>query len=321
MNQPKATLRVEQLNWCVLVLAFLACWGCLWLCSHGPWWSVPLGAGGFALFNLTLFALLHESVHGSASPNLRRNEWIGQLAALALPTSLTMQRVAHLGHHRRNRTDAELYDYYLPHQSRWLRNLWLYAGNLLGAYWATIPLLGLVYLVAPNLWRSRLMTQRIAPLLGLGPYVEEMAQLPPARVWPEIARAFLYQALLVIVLGQQPVGWLLAHWAFACYWSTMQYADHAWSARDVTEGAWNLRVFAPLRWLALNYHLHLAHHRHPNTPWSELPRLVETGSYQPRVWDIYRSLWRGVRPAPPMGAPAQPHIFDPQAPAQAIAAE
>ena len=70
------------------------------------------------------------------------------------PTSFSMQRTAHLGHHARNRTDQELYDYYLPHESRLVRNLWLYAGNLLGLYWFCIPLSNVLYLLATPLYRS-----------------------------------------------------------------------------------------------------------------------------------------------------------------------
>ncbi len=37
-------------------------------------------------------------------------------------------------------------------------------------------------------------------------------------------------------------------------------ADHAFSPRDVVNGAWNLRVLPWTRALALNYHHHKAHH-------------------------------------------------------------
>lgn len=301
---------VEPVNWVILVLAYGAIWGCLWATSHAPWWLAPLPAVGFALFNNTLFALLHEAVHGVASSNLTRNEWIGHLTAPILPTSFTMQRVAHLGHHRRNRTDEELYDYYLPHQKRWMRNIYMYFGNLMGAYWCSIPFLGLFYLVAPWAWRSRFFVEKVSPLLAFGPYVAEMARLPISKVWPEVARAFAYQVAVFWLLDLNWQGWALAHWFFALYWSAMQYVDHAWSPRDIMEGAWNLKVAAPVRWVALNYHYHLAHHRHPDASWTELPSLVERGSYQPRFWDIYRSMWGGVRPAPPMGSPADRSIFE-----------
>jgi fatty acid desaturase len=52
--------------------------------------------------------------------------------------------------------------------------------------------------------------------------------------------------------------------------------------------------------IALNYHYHLAHHRHPQVPWPYLPDLVEESDSRPTFWSIYFSLWGGARPAPPM---------------------
>ena len=102
--------------------------------------------------------------------------------------------------------------------------------------------------------------ERIAPLLGFGPYVAELAELPVRRVWPEVALAFAYQAAVFWALDLTWQGWLAAYYLFALHWSALQYVDHAWSPRDIRDGAWNLRVFAPVRWIALNYHYHLAHH-------------------------------------------------------------
>ena len=303
-------VRLELLNWCVLVFSFGATGACLWASSHGPWWLRVAGAVAFAFVNFTPFALMHEAVHGVASPSPVRNALLGILASVMFPTSFCVQRMAHLGHHRRNRTDQDLYDYYLPNQKKWLRNVWLYAGNLLGLYWISIPLMGLLYLVAPPVWRSRLFVERVAPLIGFGPYVADLSQLPIYRVWPELALAFGYQVAVFWALDLSWTGWLAAQYLFALHWSSLQYVVHAWSPRDVREGAWNLSVLAPIRWLALNYHDHLAHHQRPEVPWTGLPALVPAGSYMPSFWSIYFSLWRGVRPAPPMGAPGNPAIFD-----------
>ena len=73
----------------------------------------------------------------------------------------------------------------------------------------------------------------------------------------------------------------------------------------MSDGAWNLRVHPIARALALNYHLHRAHHQAPTMPWIHLPKLVTRYEAEPSFWQIYRSLWRGTRPAPPMGAGAQ----------------
>lgn len=306
----RPTILLEAVNWMVLALSLAATWTCLWIACHEPVPVALMAAVAFALMNFTPFALLHEAVHDLASPSRRRNRLLGNLAAVALPTSFDMQRIAHLGHHRRNRTDAELYDYYLPHEKVWLRNVWLYAGNLFGLYWVCIPLLGLVYLLAPSLFRSRFFVERVAASLGFGPYVAELAEVPVRQVWRQVAFSFAYQAAVFVALGLDWDGWLLCHWFFALYWSALQYVDHAWSPRDVMRGAWNLKVATPVRWLGLHYHYHLAHHERPDVPWIHLPRLVSRDGDTPSFWAIYRSLWKGVRPAPPMGAPANRAIFE-----------
>jgi fatty acid desaturase len=299
---PRSAFRVpESLNWLLLVLSALVTSAVLWAASHG---FALIAAVLFAFVNNVPFALMHEAVHGVAASSPRRNAAIGIIAGGLFPTSFTLQRVAHLGHHARNRMDDDLYDYYLPTQSRFVRNLWLYGGNLLGLYWFCIPLSNALYLLATPLYRSTFFVERVAPRLGFGPHVREIAQLKPLRVWIEIACAFGAQAALFWGLGLEWKGWLLAHWLFAMHWSALQYVDHAWSARDIS-GAWNLRVFAPVRWLALNYHFHRAHHADPSVPWTNL-----SGSTDASFWRIYLSLWRhGVQPAPPVGAPANRALF------------
>jgi fatty acid desaturase len=305
------------LNASLLIVSMLLSAASLWAASHLAWGYAALAIWFFALINNMPFALMHEAVHGIAARSLRANATIGVVAGWAFPTSFAMQRIAHLGHHRRNRTDRELYDYYLPGESRLLRNVWLYAGNLFGLYWWCVVFSNLVYALAPWLYRSPLFVARLAPALGFGPYVAELAELPPARVWTEIVLAFGYQLAIFHFLDLSIAGFFLCHMAFALHWSVLQYADHAWSARDVRNGAWNLKVLPPSRWLALNYHYHLAHHQHPQAPWYRLPQLLDPAVRQPSFWRVYFSLWKGVRPAPPMGAPADSgFLFAEDQPAQ-----
>jgi fatty acid desaturase len=305
----------ERLNWLLLPAAVAATSACLWLACHGTWWLALSAAVAFAFVNNVPFALMHEAVHGVAAKTPRRNYALGLIASCMFPTSFSMQQVAHLGHHARNRTDSDLYDYYLPGQSRLVRNLWLYGGNLLGLYWFCIPLSNLIYLLGTPLYRSRFFVERVAPSLGFGPHVRDIARLSPGSVWLEMACAFGYQTVQFWALGLTWKGWLLAHWLFAMHWSALQYVDHAWSERDVAHGAWDLKVLAPVRWLTLNYQYHRAHHGHPAAPWTELPLLAERDERQPTFLQIYWSLWRnGVQPAPPMGAPAERSLFSPASP-------
>ncbi len=304
-------------NSLILFLSLAATWACLWAASHlSAGWALA-AAWLFSHVAMTPFAMMHEAVHGVASRSKIVNGILGNLSACAFPTSVSMQRLAHSGHHRRNRSDRELYDYYLPGQSKLVRSIYLYLGNLLGLYWWCVVISNFLYFLAPWAYRSRYFVEKLAPALGFGPFVEELATLPAVKVWSELALALAYQAALVYWLDLDPYGMLLCYAAFALHWSVLQYADHAWSARDVRDGAWNLHVLPPFRWIALNYHYHLAHHQHPEAPWRELPQLVDGNQPQPSFWRVYFSLWKGVRPAPAMGAPADlAYLFpSPQKPA------
>ncbi len=296
----------ETLNILIFVTVLPVTWWLLWLVSHSESiLTMLLAAWGYAHLHNTIFSLLHEAVHGVFSRSRFRNDLFGILSAAAFPTSFTLQKIAHLGHHRRNRTDKELYDYYLPTESKALRNVWMYGGNLLGLYWFIIPFSNLLILVAPKLFTSQWFVHGPGRVLGFESYLEEIAEHSIWRIWSEALLALIYQVVLFELFDLTWQGWLLAHWFFALHWSALQYVDHAWSSRDIINGAWNLKVLPISRWLALNYHLHLAHHRHPEVPWVYLPQLVDPKEPYPSFWSIYRTLWGGVRPAPPMHSPAQ----------------
>jgi fatty acid desaturase len=287
------------LNVAIAIVAIKVAIACLWVASHAPHWAiVVIAAFVFSFVNNTIFSLLHECVHGTFHPKRAVNEGAGVLFAAFFPTAFAIQRVSHFGHHRRNRTDLELYDYYLPHQSWWLKTYWIYC-LLTGFYWAIIPVAGLLYLLCPFIFRSRAFQDGPATWWGFREFVRDIAAEPVARVWPQAAFTFVLQIALWRALDLDWVGWLACYWAFGLNWSSLQYTDHAWSPRDVHEGAWNLRFWPITQAIFLNYNLHLVHHRQPDIPWNQLPRFVSAADPNPSFWSIYCSLWGGARPAPP----------------------
>lgn len=288
------------LNLALLVLAAAACIALLAAASRASWPLAITAAIAFSFVNNTMFSLLHEAVHGIAHRSRLANDGIGRIAAAFFPTAYSLQRVFHLGHHARNRTAFEQFDYIRPGDNRFLRYAQWYA-ILTGLYWLFVPLGGIAYFVWPALFESEVLASKDSSLAAQTGASSMFASIEHAPRWTirlEILFTIVAQVAIVMLAGVTLRGWLLCYAAFAINWSSLQYTDHAFSKLDVLDGAWNLRVNPVTRALFLNYHHHLAHHRHPNVPWIHLGRYVDPTDAHPSFWRIYLSMWRGPRPLP-----------------------
>jgi fatty acid desaturase len=290
-----------KLNLGLLAVAFGAAGWLLHQASYAnTWWQLALAMIGFSFVNNTIFSLLHESVHGIFHPNRTVNEWAGRSAAAFFPTALTFQRIFHLRHHRHNRTEVEQFDYLRPTDNRFLKYAQWYA-ILTGLYWIASPLGILIYLVWPGAFRLKWLRaegSRLAQQTAADAMLEGFDHAPARKIRLEILLTLLVQTLLIWATQATWQGWLLCYAAFAVNWSSLQYADHAWSALDVREGAWNLRVNKLVQYLFLNYHHHKAHHQHPEVPWVHLSKHVDFTEPRPSFFRIWLSMWRGPRPLP-----------------------
>ncbi len=296
------------LNIALAFVASVTACALLWFVSQSTsWLERVVGAIAFSFVANTLFSLLHEAVHRHFHANATVNEAFGILCAAFFPTGLMFQRVVHLGHHRRNRTDWELFDHYQPGVPRYKTLFRLYC-LLTGFFWLSAPLGGALYLLLGPLFRSHVFMHGICRWYGFEPMVVDLARVPGWRMRAEIVFTVTFQALLVIALDLTLLGWGLCYVAFALNWCSLQYTDHAWTRRDIVEGASNLRVNRIVQWIFLNYHHHLAHHRHPEVPWVHLPKYVDFSQPRPSFLSIYLKLWRGPTPTdePPPAALSEP---------------
>ncbi len=304
------------LNFALLLIAGALAAMLLWIASHTTSWMwLALAALGFSYVNNTLFSLLHEATHGILHPNKRINEWMGRIAAAFFPTAYTLQRCFHLTHHLNNRTESEQFDYIRPHDNRLLKLGQWYA-ILTGLYWVFLPIGCIVYFFFPSLFKLQLLRNQsstVAQQTSAAAYLTSVDDAPSLTIRLEILLSFLIQAILILALDLTAIGWGCCYAAFAVNWSSLQYADHAWSPLDVREGAWNLRVNALVRVLFLNYHYHLAHHRHPKVAWIHLPKFVDPADPHPSFLKIYLQMWRGPRPFPQIfdHTPALKKMADP----------
>jgi fatty acid desaturase len=291
----------ERLNVVLALLSAATAVALLWLVSHTDRLVVRLaGAMAFSYVNNTLFSLLHEAVHGVFHRSPRVNALFGRWLAAFFPTAFTLQRFFHLGHHRRNRSPAERFDYLGAGENAFLKNVQWY-GILTGVYWLFPPLSCVMFFLSPRLFSSGCIhaeTAQWSRQSGAFAMAEDVDTLPAGLVRLEILFSAAWQAALVWTLRLNLGGWLLCYAAFGINWSSLQYADHAWSPLDPVEGAWNLRVNPVVRRLFLNYHHHLAHHQHPGVPWIHLGRFVDDSQPRPAFWRVYVSMWRGPRALP-----------------------
>lgn len=279
------------LNVALSIVAAAAACALLGLVSHADSLLVRVvGAIAFSYVNNTLFALLHESVHGVFHRRDAVNDWFGRWLAAFFPTSFTLQRYFHLGHHRRNRSEAERFDYIAPGENATLKTIEWY-GILTGFFWLCPPLSCVLFFIGA-LGAAHAPWSRQTGFDGM---VDGVEQLPGLPIRLEILFAALWQLALIRALHLTAAGWLLCYAAFAINWSSLQYADHAWSPLDAARGAWNLRVNPVVRWLFLNYHHHRVHHENPGVPWIHLPRFVDGAEPRPSFLRMYLSMWRGPR--------------------------
>ena len=290
-----------RLNLVLLAVAIMVAAGCLYLASNGAPLALRIGAAiAFSFVNNTNFSLMHEAVHGVFHPNPAVNDAAGRICAAFFPTSFSLQRVFHLSHHRNNRSDIERFDYYGAHENRLLKFAQWYC-ILTGLYWIAAPLFSAIYALTAGLvpW-ARLLApdNRFGRQTSAEPFLDSLRGVSATSARIDVAISIAIQAALIYLLDLDLAGWALCYACFAVNWSSLQYTDHAFSPLDRHEGAWNLRVNPLVRLIFLNYHHHLAHHREPGRPWTELPALVRPDDPNPSFWSIYLRMWRGPRPLP-----------------------
>jgi fatty acid desaturase len=272
--------------------------GLQWLASRAQGWPGVLGAGvAFSFLFLPLYSLLHEAEHRVFHARPAVNEGFGLLLAAFFPGPFSFLRACHLGHHRRNRGDAEMFDLYYPGDDVRRKRVIFYS-LYLGGFWLLVPLAMAVVLVAPGALRGRLVKDPSAVAM-----VEGIPESFMRRIRWECVGAGVLHGGLVLGLGLSPGRYLLLYALFGLNWSAQQYVTHAHSPRHVLEGAHNLRAHPLYESLLLHFNWHLAHHQHPRVPWLYLPRHGDLTRERPGYLTAFLRFWRGPKPVVPVAEP------------------
>ncbi len=254
----------------------------------------------FAHVANTVFSLLHEAVHNGFHSNKNTNYFFGVILSAFFPTAYSFQKRCHLNHHKNNRTKLESFELYDQHDSYFLRSFSLY--SVLTGFYYTFPFLGCLFLlISPSkmihsAFNDKVNSYKVARMGGASMLrnFENLSIKEITRMRLEVLATIIIYFSIIYFLNISLVTWLLCFGAFALMWSTLQYVDHAYSPRDIKNGAWNVSINPITRIFFLNYHYHQAHHQHPNVSWLHLSKFQDPKYDSPSFWKIYFRMWKGL---------------------------
>ena len=292
----------SRLNIVLAAVAIAAAFALLSAASHAASrWETFLFAGAFTLVMQLIFGLAHEAAHGKLHPSPRVNEGFGICLYSLFPGSYHLFAIAHLVHHQRNRSDAELEDYILPGEIPWLKRVTYYL-LLCGLFWVLTP----PTVVGIALWpASSIRMPAPGPNAGVASrYLQLFNSVSPGRVRRDllITAAIWTAASLLLHFRLSHLAACYAVFAFG--WASQQYIYHVRTPRHVVLGAVDLNLWRPFRLLYLNFNYHLTHHVAAGVPWIYLPRIAS----EPPARGFLGAYFDQWRPPEPMKKAWPPHF-------------
>ncbi|MCB9791352.1 MAG: fatty acid desaturase [Alphaproteobacteria bacterium] len=245
----------------------------------------------FAVLGQSNFALIHEAEHDKLHADKRVNDAAGALLSALFPGSFTVLRAAHLMHHRRNRSDTELIDYYRPGER--LAKTLKYYTLISGVIWVGSPIVSVLTCFVPGRWFKA--DPEHEDSTDLASFLVFLDGADPWRIRAEVALTLGLWAAMLSIVGLSWTTLVLFYGVFAFFWASQQYVYHVRTPLHLVEGSLDLRMNPALGWLWMHFNYHLTHHRRPKVPWLYLPQVAEQAPTQPylRTW---LTSWRPPRP-------------------------
>ena len=255
-------------------------------------WAIPIGiVVSFIL--LTNYALIHEAAHDNLNPSTRINRYLGTLSGFLFPVSFTFLKIAHKVHHNHNRTDNEMFDYYYPHDNLWVKRAQWYS-ILIGIYPPIIPVGSVLMGFFPWVYKAKPFVKALSSAVLFANNQFHLQDIRKIRI--EVILACLYWVIIWNLLSLNWVPVIIVYACFCFNWSTRQYVTHAFTPRQVIEGALNLKVSRLMGWVLLHSQWDQVHHKKPKVSWIDLPKYASSTMQPISYWRQYLRLWKGPRP-------------------------
>jgi fatty acid desaturase len=252
------------------------------------------------------FCLAHEAVHGKLHRRRKVNEGLGILLFALFPGSFHFFEIAHLLHHRRNRSDAEIEDYVLPCEAPWVKRV-AYYFLICGFFWFLIPLSSIVIAMIPR--RSIRIPIPDEDAGVFRRFAQFLNDVRPGRVRRDLLVTIVIWVATVPLLHLNLTAVALCYVAFGFSWASQQYIYHVRTPRHAVLGAFDLRLWRPMELLYLYFNYHLTHHVAVWVPWIYLPRIAADPPTRGYLI-TYFGLWRPPEPV----EQAFPSQFQPSGP-------
>ncbi len=258
--------------------------------TPGVGYKVLLGLA-FGIVLIPVYSLMHESAHNTLFENSKINVLFGQYLSTLFGVSYHFFRHCHLKHHKKNRTDEEMWDLYYEHQNKWLRygNLYL---MMIGFGYFALWLSVILFAFAPRLIYSDFFKKHteIRGFLDGGdtPFKIKSSQMESIIV-------ILFQVICLWIIDWDFKTWIIFFIVHGFIWSSQNYVNHAFSPRDIINGGHNLIIPKWLNVIYLNFNIHLAHHQNPNIPWIHLPKYIKSKKGRFSFFRNYLRLWKGPK--------------------------
>jgi fatty acid desaturase len=300
-----ATLALTQVLVCLALLAAASR-------ANSPW-VIGLSAVLFAFMMQLGFGLAHEAAHNKLYPNSGVNEALGILLFSLFPGSYHLFSVAHLVHHRRNRSDAELEDYILPTETSWMKRVTYYL-VLCGLFWLLTPLATLAMALVPG--RSIGLPAPDVDASVSTRYLQFLNSVRPGRIRRDLFLLALTWTSASLLLHFKLSHLAICYATFAFCWASQQYIYHVRTPRHVVLGAVDLHLWRPFELLYVHFNYHLTHHVAAWVPWIYLPEVAAERPTRGYL-TTYLEQWRPPEPV----EKAWPPRFQESGPLPALVSE
>jgi fatty acid desaturase len=263
----------------------------------GPWWAQALALLTFALMTMAMFAVGHETLHGTAFASRALNGWVCALACAPIYYAPTGFREFHFAHHRHTHDPAKDPELVVggkptPAITSGLSVYLPFVTGLPLIFYKVGMLLAAAVGKPQAVWDRFLFFVPAKARARMGWEARGVIALHAAWV---TAGALWLPGLLTLLWGQ-----VLGHSLLALYIT----AEHNGlpHAGDILERTRTTYASAPVKWLMWNMPYHAEHHAYPAVPWHALPQVhaliapelrhtvADYPAFHVRVW---RSLLRG----------------------------